>query len=446
MHLLLALSRQWQSPNDGLRVLFRCVLQALPGLPREPLHWRAAYVVNKPDPKKLDLSLDTQLWAAVGSDWTLPLWVRWGTEKKSKAIYGVITPACGLYSQQELTLNALFEDHDIQGLTSSWIVPQEKIHGLLKKAPGVKPRAYYEAPDSMPFFSGEFSERHRKGYPRKINTVPQNHEHRGDFASYLSKQYAIPVSTVRAVLDAIGTEAPRWMIEFRKPINLGFCTLFAAPFRSNWKQIVAHKFKAYPMLDILKRSNRREVLRELSMPETLCSPQNIALKAGVGGDNHTLTYTIEAVPSERFELCAGLVGHHRQIKRTVIKDFEETVESLYELLLRALQTYLHKINLPFAKVHQSGLLGQPRLQPSRGDTPTTSGVGLGKLPVYIIPPASGFSVQAESRVENVVLPKVKVVSKVSPVLQATEDLRVSSVERDVEESGNGETGTAGVPL
>lgn len=388
----------------------------------------------KPDVKKLDLSLDTQLWCAVGSDWTLPLWVRWGAEQKTKKIYGVITPASGLYAQQELTLNALFENHDIQGLTSSWIVPQEKIHELLKKAPGVKPFAYYEAPASMPFITGEFTERHRS--QRKVE--PQKQEERGDFASYLSKQYAIPISAVKAVLDAIGTEAPRWMIEFRKPINLGFCTLFAAPFRGNWKQIVAHKFKEYPLLNILKRSNRREVLRELSMPETLCSPQNIALKAGVGGDNHTLTYTIEAVPSERFELCAGLVGQDRQMKRTVIKDFESTVESLYELLLKALQTYLHKINLPFAKVHQSGLLGQPRLLPSRGDIPTTSGVGLGKLPVYIIPPASGFSVQAESRVENVVLPKVKIVLPVQPLPEEPADLRRCEGDGNMDESKNGE--------
>lgn len=406
--------------------------------------------IVKPDHKKLDLSADQELWAAVGRDWTLPLWVRWGIEKKSKAIYGVITPACGLYSQQELTLNALFEDHDIQGLTSSWIVPQEKIHELLKKAPGVKPFAYYQAPESMPFMHLPSTRRSGSERGRLSREETTNLRGKTDspfaFASHISRQYAIPVSTVKAVLDAIATEGAKWLIEFHRPMDLGFCTLIAAPFRKNWVQIVAQKFREYPMLKILKQPNRREILREITMPESLCSPQNIGIKSNHNDNPAGLDYTIEAIPTARFEQVAGMIERARHAAGTTVENFENTVESLYEPLLKVLQTYLEKTRLPFGKVHQSSSRSKPCLLPSRGDVPTVSGMGLSKLPVYIIPPSSGFSVQAESRVENVVLPKVKVVSKVPPLFQATENLRVGSIERDVEESGNGETGTAGVPL
>lgn len=402
----------------------------------------------KPDVKKLDLSLDTELWAAVGVDWTIPLWVRWGIEKKSKAIYGVITPASGLYSQQELTLNALFEDHDIQGLTSSWIVPQEKIQELLRKAPGANPRAYYDAPGSMPFMAiGHNGDRRSRERRTAELTAPKpDRDHDTDFVKFVSRQYAIPANTIRAVLDAIGTEGPKWMIEFRRPIELGFCTLIAAPFRKNWLAIIAHKFKEYPMLDILKRSNRREVLREMTMPESMCSPQNLALRIKNHGDNYALDYTLEAIPTKRFEAFVALTGQQRYSAKTTVADFEKTVESLYELLLKALETYLHKINLPFGKVHQSSFHGDVRLLPTRGNRISLPGVGLSKLPVYIIPPSSGFSVQAESRVENVVLPKTKIVSKMLDSRPEDGHVRVSEEPRAVDRSDNGETQTDRVPL
>lgn len=398
--------------------------------------------IVKPDHKKLDLSLDTELWAAVGSSWTLPLWVRWGIEKKSKAIYGVISPACGLYAQQELTLNALFEDHDIQGLTSSWIVPQEKIHELLKKAPGVKPFAYYQAPESMPYFEGARPKHNPHGGVRRANepisTAPMGKmDNPGAFASHLSRQYAIPVSTVKAVMDAMATEGATWLIEFHRPLHLGFCTLIAAPFRKNWVQIVAHKFREYPMLKILKQPNRREILREITMPESLCSPQNIGIKSNHHDNPAGLDYTIEAIPTELFERSAAAIERARHAAGTTVENFENTVESLYEPLLKVLQTYLEKTRLPFGKVHQSSSRSKPCLLPSRGDVPTVCGVGLAKLPVYIIPPASGFSVQAESRTENVVLPKVKIVLPMPTVLDDG-NLRQSAIDRNVDPSENGE--------
>lgn len=399
----------------------------------------------KPDVKKLDLSLDTQLWCAVGSDWTLPLWVRWGIEKKSKAIYGVITPASGLYAQQELTLNALFENHDIQGLTSSWIVPQEKIHELLKKAPGVKPRAYYEAPASMPYFEGGCLRRKARGDIQRpnepVSTDPRGKDDRHDFARHLSHQYAIPVGTVKAVMDAMATEGSRWLIEFHRPLYLGFCTLIAAPFRKNWVQIVAQKFREYPMLKILKQPNRREILREITMPESLCSPQNMGIKSNHHDNPAGLDYTIEAIPTALFEQAAAAIERVRHAAGTTVENFENTVESLYEQLLKVLQTYLEKTRLPFGKVYQSSSRSKPCLLPTRGDVPTVSGVGLAKLP--IIPPASSFSVQAESRTENVVLPKTKIVLPVPPVLE-DENLREPALDRDVEESAHGEGETVRV--
>lgn len=394
---------------------------------------------------QLDLGLDFELFVVVGANWTIPVYVRWANDRKTKEIYGVISPAVGLYHTQELILNALFEDHDIQGLTSEWIVPRDFVVERLQKATGSNPRVYYQDDPSRPYIAaGSPFDKHKKRQDSIAIAPPKpDRDHGTDFVKFVSQQYAIPASVVKAVTVAIAEAGPKWMIEFRRPIDFGFCKLFAAPLRVNWKQIVAHKFREYPMLNYLKRPNWRELMRDLAMPEALCSPQNMGLKTS---GSVAIDYSIEVIPSKRFEATVTTIGQRRHEAGTTIKDFESTIESMYELLCKALETYLRKIRQPFAKVHQGSFHGQPRLLPTRGDAGEVPGVGLGKLPVYIIPPASGFSVQAESRVENVVLPKVKIVSKMLDSRPEDGHVRKCEESGTVDRSSDGEAEADRVPL
>ena len=67
------------------------------------------------------------------------------------------------------------------------------------------------------------------------------------FVKFLSLRQKIPVDLIKTVLTAVEQEAPVWMVQERKSLELGFCRLIAAPFRSNWKEIVAMKARGFKL-------------------------------------------------------------------------------------------------------------------------------------------------------------------------------------------------------
>lgn len=390
---------------------------------------------------------DSELWYASGQDWSLPLLIQWRHDKANDKHYASVSPAVGLYYSQGLTLNSLLQIHDIQGRKDCWLIPRSMVEALLHKAPGITALHYYKWPeeDTPPIPLPKML-RIDSGVASEV-MADDVFSRKDAFIDYISERSGISSSIVRAVMIAISRHGAAWLLEKRNAIELGFCRLIAAPFRSNWKEIVACKFKNFKLLTIFNehtpKGERMKALKDLGMPEALCSPHNIAMHSKRIG---RIEYIIEAIPGPTFEREVNRVETKRMAGggSSYVAQFEKTVKTLYKHLLDALDAYLHKARSPFARVCESSRNGDICLVPTIGQNVKVHGVALRERPVYIIPPARGFSILGEGSGVIVVPKEIAPLQEMPPVLQKHVDMRRLYKGGDLGQRG--EEGTTGVPM
>lgn len=374
---------------------------------------------------------DSELWYALGQagNWSLPVLVHWRHDRVNDKHYGLVVPAVGLYYSQALTLKGLLQVHDIQGNSDSWLIPRMMVESLLHKAPGITVLAYYKWPDEdMPAIP--LSRVVKTTADGGSVTTFHGPSCNDPFVKYISEKSSISTSIVRAVIAAITENGSAWMLEKRRPIELGFCRLIAAPFRCNWKEIVSYKLKKFNLLSIFKMSQRQRTqeLENIGMPGTMCSPDNVALKRG----SNRIEYTIEAIPTAKFENEVARVETYRMAAGRIsyIEHFERTVRHLYANLLESLKVYMRKKTAPFATVHEGRDDLRPCFMPTTMRPSQMRNLGLGDTPVYIVSPASDFSVFREKGGAVVVQKEIASVPKVPALLQAPNDMRQSDEQRN----------------
>lgn len=395
---------------------------------------------------------DRELWFAKAADdsWALPLYLDWKLDRETNIEYALVMPAVGLYVNQHLLLKALLGSHDVQGRDDNWVISKKMVAALLHKAPGITPMAYYRWPDPNQPVLPLSSPLHISPKGPKVRSESGSSDYEA-FVSHVSQLNGLPSSAVRAVFRAVMDAAPKWMLEERRPLDLGFCRLIAVPFRANWKEIVAFKFKRWKLLGLfgLPQADRWTALDEAGLPEALCSPHNVGLRRGViGKDTIRIEYQLEAIPSRKFESAVTAVEVARITCGTTsyVASWEKTVESLYRHLVDALETYLHKTALPFAKVSERGRAGLLRFLPTSGLTSKLRGVALRHLPVNIVASNSRFSVFGESGNPTAVRPKAPPVPPLPDIPQINGNLREPEEQRQLAESTDRESGTAGMPM
>lgn len=393
---------------------------------------------------------DRELWRAAAKDdaWSLPLYIDWRWHQAGNVHYALVMPAVGLYTNQHLLLKSLLDPHDIQGRQDQWLIPKRIAEAILHKAPGITPLAYYKWDDprcpALP--SANTLTLSPKG--PAIRTAQGSNDYEA-FVKHLCKERGLPNSVVRVVLRAVAETAAEWMIEARKPLDLGFCRLLAVPFRPNWKEIVAFKFRRWHLLKIFNGPQRDKLsaLEEARVPQALCSLHNLGIHRHWRG--YRIDYTLEAIPGKAFEKAINKVEEHRLACGTTsyVASFEKTVETLYPHILAALETYLRKIGAPFARVCERGAAGILRFLPTKSQSIKVRGMELRHLPVRIVAPDSCFSVKGEQDDENLVRETdAALPPPMSAVSPGENDVWGRFKQRQLAESGDGGTGTNGVPL
>lgn len=383
---------------------------------------------------------DRELFHAQGQDgsWSLPLYIDWKHDKVSDRHYALVMPAVGLYTSQALTLIALLQVHDIQGRKDQWVIPRKIAETLLIKAPGITPLRYYKWPDeTMPPLPA-YKETKLLSETPVLETGRNGNE---AFISHIASVWGIQSSVVKIVFKAIAEEAPKWMMENRQALELGFCRLVAVPFRANWKEIVAFKFRKWKLMSIFNspQKDQREALEEAGMPAAMCSLHNIGLDHGKGH----VHYTLEAIPTKKFEKAVKLVEGRRLAcgRTSYVAQYEKSVEKLYHHLLDALETYLRKTSAPFAKVSASCHSSVIRFMPAITSKVKVRNTALNQIPCHIIPPASPFSVFSEEGDANLIQATPPPMQTLLPVPQTADDVWKLEEQNDVDEPEDGEEGS-----
>lgn len=377
--------------------------------------------------KTTDLELyqteDRELWYAQAPDktWQLPMWVDWKHDRKNDAHYALINPAVSLYTNQTIMIQALFGPHTVIADDTRWLLPRRMAETLLIKAPGITPTVYYKWPNAAcppipPAWNmARFTFKDPPERPWACQT----------FVKHVAKTHRIPASVVRAVLTAVGDEAPTWMLRHRKPIELGFCRLIAAPFRSNWKEIVSFKCRGFRLPSILSLNYTRmmQLLEGIGMPGIMCSPDNIGMSTT--NENYHIDYVIEAIPTVKFEKAVHALETERIAcgDTTYVSLFEETVEILYRYLLQALESYCKKAAQPFAQLCASSISGVSRLLPIVRRKATVGGVRATDLPVNIIPPTTSFSTRGIKSDPALIQAQIKALQAVPDLHPEIKNLR-----------------------
>lgn len=390
------------------------------------------FSVESKDHRVLHQYDDRSLWYAEAEDksWSLPLFVEWRHDKANDIHYAHVVPAFCPYFNQALTLKSLLQPHDIQGREDQWIITRRMCEALLHKAPGITPRYYYRWPsDDCPPIE-------RSPLDIAVDLKkPEAHRPTWDsFAQFLSKERKISVSIINAVLRGIADDGPKWMMEHRRPLDLGFCRLIAAPFRANWKEIVSFKTKFMKLRALLRLPEPQvwKALEDVDLPSILTSPHNVGLRRGWKNETDVvrIDYTIEAIPSEKFESEANRIEGKRMARggAAYITEFEDTVEALYKSLVLALRSYLAKVAKSYAAIlpgSRGSFLG---FVPVVGRKVEVRGTPLSRLPIHLVPTDSGFSIFGKSDDANLVRAQAAALPPVSTVPPAIDDVRQREIE------------------
>ncbi len=369
---------------------------------------------------------DRELWVLDGDDhsWSLPICLDWKVDKTTNEEYAFLYCALSPYPNQSLALRARLNPFSMLDATDRWLMPKSSVIRLLRKAPGITPRYYYKWPDP-----------HYQPIPvaapmridRDLGAQAGSWDFE-QFLKYVSQRWSIPLSMLRAVWKAVCQEAPVWMMESRRPLDLGFCKVVALPFRANWKEIVRAKFSTYKLAGLFRLPNyqQRQAMEDAQLPQALCSPHNIGMYRAGGNSATTrrLHYTLEAIPTGRWENAVNIVEGKRVScgGTSYVANFEQTVERQYDLILASLSNYVRKISAPFARVFESRQTGNLKFVPTKRPE-ELRGVDPRHIPVDIVAPDSPFSVLGEQKRPTRVRRKDEDLHGVRPLPQADQDVR-----------------------
>lgn len=385
---------------------------------------------------------DQELWYAEAQDssWRLPLLIEWRHDRKNDKHYALIDPAVSLYTNQALTMQALFQHHDISEGKGRWLIPRGIAEAILHKAPGITPAYYYSWPEDNcpplpPTWKISMFGAKTKDPAASIDAQP--------FIKHVAGTSGIPSSIVSIVWKAACTEAPAWMMENKASLDMGFCQLVAFPWRPNWKQIVTFKLRGIKLnrLFSLEDAELRPALESIDMPATLCSTHNVS----IAHQSH-INYTLEAIPTKRFNDEMRRIESKRLACgwSSYMAHYEESVEKLYNHAIRALGSYVKKVSTPFAKVSNIGVAGVLRFRAVGAKQVKILGVAADDMPVHIIPPDSRFSVLSGESDPRLVQAQIAQVPEVSALAQRTDDLRECSEQGNL--VGEGHPEPDGLPV
>lgn len=386
-------------------------------------------VKSSVEPRRGSLRLagrgDRELWVLDDADgsWSIPMFVDWKVEKTTNEEYAMMYPAISPYPIQHIALKARLQSYSVIASEERWLLQKETCVRLLRKAPGITPRYYYKWPDPN-FKPIPVSSPMR--IDRDLGYAAGSWEF-DDFVKYISEKYSLPLVMIRVFWRAICEEVPHWMMASGRALDMGFCRMAAVPFRINWKEIVRCKLWKSKLAGIfnLPAREQRQALAEIHMPEVLCSPHNIGLlRQSHRGSNSRLSYTIEAIPTEKFERAANICEARRLAcgSKSYVANFEKTVEEQYDIILAALANYIRKATLPFARVCENRHSGNLRFLPTKRPE-KLSGVDPRHIPVSIVAPDTAFSVLGEKGEQHLIPGSAATLPKVPTLQPPDENLR-----------------------
>lgn len=361
----------------------------------------------------------------------IPLYVQ--VYRSNKQEFAKIAPAVGLYAEQATRLEYHFSVHNEWKRKDVFLIQRRHLSRLTERVNGITPSYYYRWPGKdVPVISEKL-----KVNGEEISPIPDDAE---DFFEYVHKKRAIDRNVLRLAWAAMSKEAVGWMLKRKKPINLGFVTLHAVPYRANWKEILLARFPNalwWFQHNVNKEGGFKDRLVEAEFQHELT---NISLMAIHGRDNF-IHWTMEAVPSDQWE---DDVAEHEMLKKSggntqYVRHHEKTISDLVPRILEIFTAYVKKTARPFPKISCGTVDGSQKLVPYRGKQDILPKFGT-TIPVRIVTPSGPPKIGYEDQHQPVSPTFVKGLQNLPRFLPAPDDVRRSVEQREVAKPADGTNG------
>ena len=292
--------------------------------------------------KLVKLDEDVELWVVSGDGWTLPVYLNHATlDGMSVAILRLAD-----HSRADSwdLLNSRLEQYCFNDKNGRWVVPMSAVHSVATKAPGITPSRYVSFNDKGEQTTKEETIEQKEDRPFKKTTSDME-----GFLQYIANKAPgeIDVSNLRVVWALICGSLHEWLIHERKPVNLGWISIFAVPYRANWKQILLRKFEGLSRVYKMTKAERDELLSRSGLWRELNNTDLIELDEAT----ETFGWSIEVVKSQAFEEKiksreAKFVQKYG--KTTYCHRWLSMVQSMEKTIYEILSNFVLKTTIPCA--------------------------------------------------------------------------------------------------
>lgn len=293
---------------------------------------------------------DTQLWVLGTGTRRLPMLVRPGVLADHSEAWWV-TPALPSDGAQVAFTHSHLDELSIKHANEAWIMRPESVRLKMTKAPGITP-SYYLAWDQAPAIE-----------PVPAPETPTSEQPLSDdvaFVRAVCARRGIPnLPQVTLHYHAICQTALEWLVDDRRPLNLGFARLHALPYRVNWREIIAARLPALGklLLGRLADEGKAATLDAMAFDEHLMSANMVELTK----DGTTFGWNLFAEPATPFERYANeyeLASYREHSPESYASRWAALVREARPRLLELLAAFFRQASRPNATVDR-------RLPPDR---------------------------------------------------------------------------------
>jgi hypothetical protein len=297
---------------------------------------------------------DKQLWKVSNDDVTIPIFCT-PVEDISGNAFWIITAAVYLHYGIHPTLSLALQPLSVINERDRWIVPADKLSSVATKCEGITPGYYFHGVEEPPK-SEEFSAEENPTPPEFDEEFVREVWHR----SQVSK-----LSVFKVIWGALIQGIAHRLLVDNKPLDLGWFTIHALPYRENWKHNLLFKHpKLHTYYNGMSASIRQAMMKRDGVYADLLRTDMIALKTKEG--RATFRWSLEIEQSPQWLKYVDQVEHDRLTGATTtayIHRWGTIVKRSTHIINVLLTQFIKQISTPAAKPIESGDSGRKRLVP-----------------------------------------------------------------------------------
>lgn len=184
-----------------------------------------------------------------------------------------VVPGVPLNGDQMSFLTTRLSEASLHCGAGFWVMRAANMAGIAFKAPGITPEYYMRWSDA----GAPAAEPAATPPPQHQEVVSPDVE----FIDAMARRSGFNDRHAAAVFyHAFCQVAIEWLLDDRKPLNLGFCRLHAMPYRINWREILAAKFEGLGRILRDPAEKRDATLEAMNFDAHLCSASLAEMRDG----------------------------------------------------------------------------------------------------------------------------------------------------------------------